>query len=140
MGNKLKKSIYPVKLKIRKGDEVMVISGKDGPKPGGIKGKIGRVIQAFPKTNKLIVEGANIMIKHQKPRQRGKAGATGVQQIQEGGRMELAAPMNVSKVMLICPQCHRPTRIGYAYREGNEKLSHRKYRVCKHPDCGKSID
>jgi large subunit ribosomal protein L24 len=135
-----KKPATPVKMRIRKGDEVEVISGKDGPKQGGVRGKSGRVLKVFPKTNQVIVEGVNIIIKHQKPRQSSRAGATGVQQIQEGGRIEKPAPMNASKVMLVCPQCHRPTRVGYAYHEGEGKLARRKYRVCKHPDCGQSID
>ena len=46
----------------------------------------------------------------------------------------------VPKVMLMCPQCHRPTRVGYDYTDGEGKLSSRKYRKCKHPDCGKRID
>ena len=127
---KLKRGEYEAKLRIKKGDEVMVIAGKD-------KGKTGKIIRAFPKTNKVLVEGVNIIIKHQKARQTGRPGA---QQVQEGGRIEKPAPLFVPKVMLICPNCHRPTRVGYAYNEGEGKLSSRKYRVCKHPDCGKRID
>lgn len=118
----------------RPGDEVMVIAGKD-------KGKSGRIMKVYPKTNKVLVEGVNIMIKHQKARQSsGRPGRSGVQDIQEGGRIEKPAPLFAPKVMLICPQCHRPTRVGYEFREGEEKLAHRKYRVCKHPDCAKPID
>jgi large subunit ribosomal protein L24 len=130
---KKKPGEYEVKLRIRKGDEVRVIAGKD-------KGKTGKILRAFPKTNKVMVEGVNIMVKHTKARQTGRAGRSGAQEIQEGGRIEKPAPMFAPKVMLVCPQCHRPTRVGYAYNEGDEKLSKRKYRVCKHPDCGKAID
>ena len=140
MPGKLKPGEYEVKLRIRKGDEVMVMSGKDGPKVGGVKGKTGRILRAFPKINKVLVEGVNIIIKHQKARQTGRPGRSGAQEIQEGGRIAKPAPMHASKVMLLCPQCHRPTRVGYAFREGAQKLSARKYRVCKHPDCAKPID
>lgn len=121
------------RIKLRKNDTVKVIAGKD-------KGKTGRILRAFPKTNKVLVDGVNMMVKHQKARQQGRAGSTGVQNIQEGGRIEKPAPLFVPKVMLLCPQCHRPTRVGYDYMEGDTKPSSRKHRVCKHPDCGKRID
>jgi large subunit ribosomal protein L24 len=127
---KLKRGEYSAKLRIKKGDEVMVIAGKD-------KGKTGKIIRAMPKVNKVIVAGINIIVKHQKARQSGRPGA---QQVQEGGRIEKPAPMFVPKVMLVCPNCHLPTRVGYQYSEGDSKLSSRKSRVCKHPECGKRID
>jgi large subunit ribosomal protein L24 len=130
---KKKPGQYPAKLRIKKGDLVMVISGKD-------RGKTGRILRAIPKKNQVIVEGVNLVTRHQKARQTGRPGRAGVQQIQEGGRIQKPAPLYVPKVMLVCPQCNRPTRVGYAYREGNEKPAARKYRVCKHPDCGKQID
>ncbi len=133
MATRQKPGEYEVKLRVKKGDEVMVISGKD-------KGKTGRILRAFPKTNKVLVEGVNIITKHQKARQMGRPGMSGAQDIQEGGRIEKPAPMYAPKVMLVCPQCHRPTRVGYDYLEGDTKLSARKYRKCKHPDCGKRID
>src|SRR5213078_3477745 len=130
MATKQKPGEYEAKLRIKKGDEVMVIAGKD-------KGKSGKIIRSFPKTNKVLVEGINIIVKHQKARSTGRASRSGAQQVQEGGRIEKPAPLFVPKVMLVCPSCHRPTRVGYAYNEGAEKLSSRKYRVCKHPECGK---
>ena len=133
MGVKQKPGEYEAKLRIKKGDQVQVIAGKD-------KGKSGKIIRAFPKTNKVLVEGVNIIIKHQKARQTGRPGRSGAQEIQEGGRIEKPAPLFAPKVMLVCPQCHRPTRVGYAFRDSEEKLSSRKYRVCKHPDCAKAID
>ncbi len=133
MATKQKPAEYPVKLRIKKGDEVMVIAGKD-------RGKTGMVIRAFPKINKVLVQGINMMVKHQKARQAGRAGAQGVQQLQEGGRIDKPAPLFAPKVMLMCPQCHRPTRVGYQYHDGEGKPAARKYRVCKHPDCGKPID
>lgn len=133
MGKKLKLGEYPVKLRVRKGDEVMVIAGKDASKTGVI-------LRALPKVNKVIVEGVNIITKHQKAQQTGKTGRTGVQEIQEAGRIQKPSPMSASKIMLLCPNCHRPTRVGYGYHEGEGKLASRKYRVCKHPDCAKEID
>lgn len=123
----------PVKLKVKKGDTVEVISGKD-------KGKRGEVLQALPQDNKVLVKGANILIKHTKDRPSNRPGAQGVNQVQKGGRLEKESPLFASKVMVVCPNCGRPTRVGYAYKEGTEKLSRRKYRVCKHPDCAKAID
>jgi large subunit ribosomal protein L24 len=133
MAVKQKPGEYESKLRIKKGDEVMVISGKD-------KGKSGKILRAFPKTNKILVDGVNLIIKHQKARQTGRQGSTGAQNIQEGGRISKPSPLFVPKVMLICPHCQRPTRIGYDYTEGDGKLSSRKYRQCKHPECGKRID
>lgn len=123
----------PVKLKVKTGDTVEVISGKD-------KGKRGEILEAFPKENKVLVRGANIIVRHTKDRPSNKAGAAASNQVFKGGRIEKEAPLFVSKVMIVCPSCQRPTRVGYAYRDGEEKLSRRKYRVCKHPECAKAID
>ncbi len=133
MAGKPKPGEYPAKLRIKKNDEVEIIAGKD-------KGKRGRVLRVYPKINKVVVEGLNIMVRHQKARQTGRTSRSGVQQVQEGGRIQKPAPMYVPKVMLVCQQCHRPTRVGYAYHPGEGKPAMRKYRVCKHPDCGKQVD
>ncbi|WP_343217371.1 50S ribosomal protein L24 [Chthonomonas sp.] len=131
---KLKRAIpeKPVKLRIKKGDTVEVISGKD-------KGRRGEVIQAFPKLNKVKVKGVNIITRHRKERVRRGADPNDPARVIPGGRIEEEAPLYASKVMLVCPNCNRPTRVGYAYREGEAKPARRKYRVCKHPDCGKEI-
>ena len=121
---------YEAKLRIKKGDQVMVIAGKD-------KGKTGKIIRAMPKVNQVLVEGINLITKHQKARQSGRPGA---QQVQEGGRITKPSPLFVPKVMLVCPNCHLPTRVGYEYSDGEGKPSSRKYRVCKHPECRKRID
>lgn len=128
----------PVKLKIKKGDSVEVIAGKD-------RGKRGVVQRVLPKLNKVVVVGddnkpINRLIRHRKERPTRKASSGQINEIVPGGQIEEAAPLFAAKVMLVCPQCKRPTRVGYAFREGSEKLSRRKYRVCKHPDCGKAID
>lgn len=128
----------PVKLKIKKGDTVEVIAGKD--KGTTDAPKRGEVIAAYPKENKVLVRGVNIIVRHTKDRPSNRAGAAGVNQVQKGGRIEKEAPLFAAKVMVVCPNCHKPTRVGYAYREGEEKLSRRKYRVCRHADCGKSLD
>ena len=131
---------YEVKLRIKKGDQVMVIAGKD-------KGRTGKILRAYPKTNKVLIQaddpGAghiNRIVKHQKAQQGSRPGRAGVADIQEGGRIEKPAPLFAPKVMLICPSCHKPTRVQYEFREGEGKLASRKYRVCHHEDCGKAID
>jgi len=133
MATRQKLGEYESKLRIRKGDLVKVIAGKDA-------GKSGKILRAFPKTNKVLVEGVNLMTKHAKAQATGRTNRQGVQEMTESGRIEKPAPLYAPKVMLICPSCNLPTRVGYAYREGEEKLARRKYRVCKHPECGKSID
>jgi large subunit ribosomal protein L24 len=144
MSDKNPQADGPAKLKIKKGDTVMVMAGKDGPrsdskKEGGIRhGKTGVVLRAFPSTNKVLVEGVNLIIKHQKPMP-PRPGQRAPQS-QESGRITKPAPLDAAKVMLVCPHCKRPTRVGYNFKEGTEKPSRRKFRVCKHQDCGKSID
>lgn len=140
MAGKQKLGEYEAKLRIRKGDRVQVISGKD-------KGRIGTILRAFPKINKVLVQAdnpadghINQIVKHQKARQSGRAGRSAAASVQEGGRIEKPAPLYVPKVMLVCPSCHRPTRVGYIYSDGEGKASARKHRVCKHPDCAKRID
>ena len=123
----------PIKLKVKKGDTVEIISGKD-------KGKRGKVLQAIPKENKVLVEDANKIIRHTKDRASRNPAATAANNTIKGGRIEKEAPLFAAKVMVVCPSCNRPTRVGYLYKEGTEKLARRKYRVCKHPDCAKSID
>jgi large subunit ribosomal protein L24 len=129
---KASKPEEPVKLKVKKGDTVEVISGKD-------KGKRGEILVAMPKENKVVVKGLNMIVKHQKDRPSNRQGAAGVNQVVKGGRLEREAPLFASKVMVVCPACKRPTRVGYDFHEGEEKLSRRKFRVCKHPDCGKAL-
>jgi large subunit ribosomal protein L24 len=127
----LESPLDQVHLKVKKGDEVFVISGKD-------KGTTGKIVKSMPRVNKVVVEGVNIITKHQKARPSQNPQRPRGQQ--EGGRIQKPAPLDVSKVMLVCPQCNKPTRVGYAFREGDEKPSHRKYRVCKRRECGKAID
>ena len=106
-------------MHIKKGDTVVVISGKD-------KGKQGKVLVAIPEKERVVVEGANMIVKHVKPRRQGEP----------GGRIEQAGTIHVSNVQLVCPNCKMPTRVGHAIVEKNgKKVS---VRVCK--QCGKQID
>ena len=101
-------------MKIRKGDTVVVLSGKDKGKQGKIKGSI-------PKQDKVVVEGVNMVTCHVKPRRQGE----------EGGIMRREAAIAVCKVQLVCPKCGKPTRVGHKI-DGD-----RKTRVCKH--CGAEL-
>jgi len=105
-----------VSLRIKKGDTVLVLSGKD-------KNKKGRILVVMPKKEKVIVEGVNIIKKHQKPSRK----------YPQGGIIEKEHPIHISKVLLICPKCDKPTRIGARFLEDGRKL-----RICK--KCGEVID
>jgi len=103
-------------MKIKKGDKVKILAGKD-------KGKIGKVLQIFQSNNRASIEGLNLLIKHMRPRKKGE----------KGQRIEFPAPMNLSNVMLVCSACDKPTRVGYKYIEvvKNEAKEKKKVRVCK---------
>lgn len=103
-------------MKIRKGDNVLVIAGKD-------KGKKGKVRFAYPKDERIIVEGVNFVKKHSK----AKA------QVRQAGIIEMEAPMSVSNVMLVCNKCNKPSRVGYRFLEDGKKV-----RVCQ--ACKEVID
>lgn len=102
--------------KIRKDDEVMVISGK-------YKGKKGKVQRSFPKEDRIIVEGVNMVKRHMRASQ-------GVRQ---AGIVEKEAPIHVSNVKLVCKKCGQPARVGFTYLEDGSKV-----RVCK--KCREVID
>ncbi|MDR0841359.1 MAG: 50S ribosomal protein L24 [Christensenellaceae bacterium] len=103
------------KLNVKKDDTVVVITGKD-------KGKKGKIMAAFPRNERVIVQNVNMIICHTKPRKEGE----------EGGRINKEGTINASNVMLICPKCNKATRVAHAF-EGDKKV-----RVCK--KCGKNID
>ena len=103
------------KLHVKKGDTVVVIAGKD-------KGKQGKILQAMPAKDKVVVEGVNKVKRHTKPSQSNP----------QGGIIVKEAPMNVAKVMLVCPACDKATRI--AKKEVNGKF----VRACK--KCGEIVD
>jgi large subunit ribosomal protein L24 len=102
-------------LKIRKGDRVRVLSGKD-------KGKEGEVMRALPREGKVIVDGVNVARKSQRP----------TRTTQQGGIIDKDMPIQVSNVALVCPSCGKPTRVGYTIDKSGEKA-----RICK--KCGGEI-
>ena len=104
-----------IKLHVKKGDTVQVLSGKD-------KGKQGKIISAMPNDQKVVVEGINKVKRHSKPSVK----------VPNGGIISKEMPLHSSKVQLVCPACNKPTRI--AHKEVNGKNS----RVCK--KCGETID
>ena len=102
-------------MKVKKGDKVQVIAGKD-------KGKQGTILRSVPTRNRVVVEGCGIVKKAVRP----------TQQNPQGGIMSVEAPIHVSNVMLICPSCKEATRVNIKREDG------KKVRVCKH--CGADID
>ncbi|CAM3934983.1 50S ribosomal protein L24 [Mesobacillus zeae] len=90
-------------MHVKKGDKVMVISGKD-------KGKTGNILAAFPKQSRVLVEGVNIVKKHAKPSQMNP----------QGGIFSKEAPIHVSNVMPIDPKSGKPTRVGYKEEDGKK--------------------
>jgi large subunit ribosomal protein L24 len=94
-------------LKIRRDDEVVVISGKD-------RGKTGRVLRVEPRKQRVFVEGLNIVKRHQRPQQ--VAGAQRAEQV--GGVIEKEGPIHISNVMLIDPKDRKPTRVGVSRESG----------------------
>ncbi len=103
-------------LHVKTGDRVIVTTGKD-------KGKIGNVKKAIPSENKVVVEGANMVTKAQKPNP-----MAGIQ----GGLVKMEAPLDSSNVMVVCPSCEKPTKIKHEIKDG------KKVRVCK--KCGEQLD
>lgn len=95
-------------MKIKKGDQVLIISGKD-------RGRKGKVIEAIPKQARIIIENINLRKKHVRPKKSGEKGQI----------VELPGPLSVSDVKIVCPKCSKAARIGYKL-EGKKK-----YRVCK---------
>ena len=83
------------KVHVKKNDSVFVLSGKDA-------GKTGKILDVFPGVSRVVVEGVNIISRHTKPKGR----------YQQGGIIKREAPLHSSNVMLVCPKCDRPTRVG----------------------------
>ena len=101
-------------MNVKKGDTVVVLSGKD-------KGRQGKVQGTMPKEGKVVVEGVNMATCHTKPRRQGE----------EGGIVRREAPLYASKVQVVCPKCGKGTRVAHKV-EGDKKV-----RVCKH--CGAEL-
>lgn len=108
------KTSNSIKLHVKTGDTVVVLSGKD-------KGKKGKVMQTSPKENKVIVENCGVVSKHVKPRKMGDV----------GGIVKAEGAMYACKVQVVCPHCAKPTRVGYKIMGDGSKS-----RVCKNKDCG----
>ena len=103
-------------MNIKKGDTVRVLSGKD-------KGKEGQVVRSIPSKQRVVVEKVNMVKKAMRP----------TQQNPQGGIMSIEAPIQVSNVMVICPECKQPTRVSH-----RKNVAGKNVRVCK--KCGKDID
>lgn len=102
-------------MKIKKGDTVLMIKGKD-------RVKVGHVVKVIPKEQKLVVEGLNLVKKHQRPRRQGEKGQI----------ITIPRAISIANVKLICPKCGKATRVGYTLREDQ------KQRMCK--KCGVNIN
>jgi large subunit ribosomal protein L24 len=121
-------------MKVKKGDLVQMLSGKD-------RGKQGRVIDARPSEGRVVVENLNVAKRHTKPRQiktasRGYGGGSGMT---AGGILDRATAVPVGNVMVVCPICKLPTRIGYTTKQGKGGETV-KVRVCRREGCGQEID
>ena len=103
------------KLHVKKGDTVVVLSGKD-------KGKQGKIITAMPSKGQVVVEDVNKVKRHTKPSMKAP----------QGGILDKEMPLNACKVQLICPACNKATRIGHKIVDGKN------VRVCK--KCGEVVD
>ena len=101
-------------MNVKKGDTVVVLSGKD-------KGKQGKVQATIPSESKVVVEGVNMVTCHTKPRRQGE----------EGGIVRREAALYASKVQVVCPKCGKGTRVAHKIEDG------KKIRVCKH--CGAGL-
>ncbi len=118
-------------MRIKKGDLVQVLSGKD-------RGKQGRVLKASPRERRVIVENLNLGKKHTKPRPMRDATRMGGAAMIPGGIVSKPMPVDASNVMVVCPTCHQPTRVGVAVKEVKGETV--RVRVCKRPGCGQEID
>jgi large subunit ribosomal protein L24 len=128
---------------IRKGDTVVILAGKDAGKRGVVDQVIRR--EASPRASrsvfrrsapaggiKVVIEGINIAKRHTKPRQSASA-TDRTPKIHQGGILEIAQPVPISKVMLVCPNCGKPTRIAHATLEKGRRV-----RVCRH--CAQQVE
>jgi large subunit ribosomal protein L24 len=143
MAVRVAKPRSPKVPEIRKGDTVVVLAGKDA----GKRGTVDQVIRRQPAPSSarsvfrrgssaggvsVIVQGLNIAKRHTKPKQ--SAGANDrVPKMQQGGILEIAQPLPVSRVMLVCGNCGKPTRIGHATLDTGRRV-----RICRH--CGEQLE
>src|SRR3989344_2574781 len=95
-------------MKLKKGDTVLVISGKD-------KKRTAKILRAFPKEGMILIDGINLKSKHLRPKKQGEKGQV----------IKIPLPMTVANVKLVCPKCSKAVRVGYKISDG------KKFRVCK---------
>ena len=143
MGVRAATSRSPKVPEVRKGDTIVVLSGRDA----GKRGTVERVIRRQPAPRgrsmfrrgttaggvSVVVEGLNIAKRHTKPRQGSTSGVGGAPRIEPGGILEVAQPMPIGKVMIVCGSCDKPTRIAHATLENGRRV-----RVCRH--CGEQLE
>ena len=142
MGVRAATSRSPKVPEIRKGDTVVVLAGRDAGKRGTVERVIRR--QAAPRGRSMfrrgttaggvsvVVEGLNIAKRHTKPRQTSSS-TDRMPKIQQGGILEIAQPIPVGKVMVVCTSCGKPTRISHATLDNGRRV-----RVCRH--CGEQLE
>lgn len=92
-------------MKLKKGDKVKVLAGKD-------KGKSGKILQVYKDKDKVSVEGVNLRYKNMRPRRQGE----------KGQRIQFPAPLSVSNVMLVCPKCNKAIRVSYKIMDNKKKI------------------
>ena len=140
----VKQKRSPKVPEIRKGDTVVVLAGKDA----GKRGTVDRVIRREPSPGgtrsmfrrgssaggvSVVVEGINVSKRHTKPRQGSTSGIGGVPRIEPGGILDVNHPLPIGKVMLVCSNCGKPTRIGHRTLDNGRRV-----RVCK--QCGEQLE
>ena len=121
----------PATMRIKKGDLVQVLAGKD-------RGKQGRVLVSRPRDRSVIVENLNLAKRHMKPRPMRDSTRMGGTNIIPGGIIDKPMPLDVSNVMLVCPTCKQPTRIGVKVKDVHGESV--RVRVCKRDGCCQEID
>ncbi len=98
-------------MKVKKGDNVLIIAGKD-------KGRTGKITRAYPKELKVLIEGINLKKKHVRPKREGEKGQV----------VEIPSPLDISDVKIVCPKCGKVARTGYKLEKD------KKFRICKKCD------
>lgn len=111
-------------MKLKKGDKVEMLTGKD-------KSKTGKILQVFAEKERVVVEGLNLLVKNTRPKKQGE----------KGQQVQFPASVHLSNVMLICPNCGERTRVAYKLSEakaGEAKLKSKKFRQCR--KCHQAIE
>ena len=120
-----------LKMKVKKGDTVQMLTGKD-------RGKQGRVLSAHPREGTVLIENLNVARRHQKPKPMRDTSRMGGPSMIPGGIMDRPMAVSVSNVMVVCPVCKLPTRVGIKVKDVAGEVV--KVRVCKREGCGQEID